>query len=452
MIVGTMLAMTAFHIDTLIFENGERYPVLLEENGMPHFFVTLWVTSKLRSGGKAYRTIRNKISHVKWFLGWQEKEHRDLYLEFQQGNFLCDDDIESIKAYLALDINYLNSVERKVRKGKSKTVRLSDDNPQIINIQPSVGYNHHYNRMTSVIEYLTFIAKIAVSRIATAKNNQVLEKMIRQFKAARPKGKNKKLKIVDAPDELVHDFMEVAHPENPQNPFKNKSVQLRNYLMFRLMDECGIRSGEMLSVKINNMKLYGEQKFLWVRRTHDDIYDSRAMQPVAKTKERMIRISDETAKLLNEYITKHRSKVPNSKKHPYLFVVHKSCPSQGGPVSISNFNNTVIPMMRSVDSKFEIIHPHLFRHNWNESFSDKVDRNNELASMGVKGYEKISSGREAKMRMHQMGHTNESSGDIYNQRHIIRKANDVSIMDQEELQKKAAEARKEFNKNGGKND
>jgi integrase len=61
--------------------------------------------------------------------------------------------------------------------------------------------------------------------------------------------------------------------------------------------------------------------------------------------------------------------------------------------------------MKKVDKKFADIHPHYFRHYWNEGFSEKVDTNNKLAASGVDGYTHIDSGKEAKMRKHQMGHS-----------------------------------------------
>jgi integrase len=218
------------------------------------------------------------------------------------------------------------------------------------------------------------------------------------------------------------------------------------------MDKHGIRRGEMLSLMLTDMTLHGDKKSIWVRRTHDDKNDSRTKQPVAKTKERMLRISNETAELLSHYITECRAKTPNANKHPYLFVTHRKCSTQGQPVSESTFDNTIVPAMKAVDARFEVIHPHYFRHNWNEGFSEKVDKNNDLAALGVTGHKHIDSGTEAKMRKHQMGHSSESSGNVYNQRHVTRKANEVSLMEQEDLQRKAAEARKKLEKNGGSNE
>ena len=435
--------MSIFHVETLVFNNGERYPVLMGDDEMPHCFITLWVTSKLRAVGKAEQTISNKLNHVKWFLKWQDTEQRDLYTEFRQGQFLSITDIENIKSFLSIDIQHLKSETKRTSKSRGKVVSLAGT-PKLIDVTPSVGRNHHYNRMTSVIEYLTFLAKLAVSRSANRQLNSKIDKMEKHFKAARPKGKGKNVldntnsKIL--PEGLVGEFMAVAQYDNPNNPFKQPNIRLRNHLMFHLMEKHGIRRGEMLSLQLTDMTLHGEKKSIWVRRTHDDKHDSRIKQPVAKTKERMLRISSETATLIDRYIKEYRAKTPNAKKHPYLFVTHRKCATQGEPVSISTFDNTIVPAMKSVDERFSVIHPHYFRHNWNDGYSEKVDRNNELAAQGVEGYTHIDSGTEAKMRKHQMGHSSESSGNVYNQRYVTKKANEVSLMDQEELQTKAREA------------
>lgn len=430
--------MPTYSVKTLIFENGERYPILMGEDEMPHFHVTLWVTTKLRSQGQALKTITDKINHVKWFFVWLDVERRDLYSEFQQGRFLDEHDIQNIKSHLSLDITALKSIQRKAKRSRSKVINIGDA-PKLVDVIATVGRNHHYNRMTSVIEYLTFLAKLAVSEERYLSINE----MEKRFKAARPKGKSvsQRKDYKDIPNGLVQEFMEVAHHEHPHNPFKHTETRLRNHLMFHLMSKHGIRRGELLSLMLVDMTLYGASKSIWIRRTHDDEYDTRTDQPVAKTKERMLRVSDETADLLNSYIVECRSKTPNANGHPYLFVVHHKCPTQGNPISVSTFDNTIVPTMRAVDARFEVIHPHYFRHNWNEEFSNKVDENNKLASMGVEGHKIIDSGSEAKMRMHQMGHSSEKSGDIYNQRHIAKKANEVSLMDQQELLKKAAIAR-----------
>lgn len=37
--------MVDYSVEILIFDNGERYPILMGSDEMPHFHITLWVTN-----------------------------------------------------------------------------------------------------------------------------------------------------------------------------------------------------------------------------------------------------------------------------------------------------------------------------------------------------------------------------------------------------------------------
>lgn len=101
-----------YKLEIIVFENGERYPILMGSDGMPHFLATLWVTAKLRSS-MAVNTISNRLRTLKWFFQWEEKESRELFLEFQQGLFLSQVDIDNIKEHLSLDISHINGLSNK---------------------------------------------------------------------------------------------------------------------------------------------------------------------------------------------------------------------------------------------------------------------------------------------------------------------------------------------------
>ncbi len=101
-----------YKVDTLVFDNGERYPILMGVNEMPHFYTTLWVTAKLRST-MAVNTIISRLGAVNWFLQWEKIEGRDLYSEFKCGKFLDAKDIDSIKSHLAIDVAHLKGISKK---------------------------------------------------------------------------------------------------------------------------------------------------------------------------------------------------------------------------------------------------------------------------------------------------------------------------------------------------
>lgn len=425
-----------YKLETLIFENGERYPVLLGEDGMPHFYSTLWVTTTLRSNKKA-STITNKLRAIDWLFHWEQINKRDLFLEFKEAKFLTSEDVVSIKAHLSLDVGLY-----KNNKGSSKRRKVINlhDSPSLITHSRSVSKRHLYARMTTVRDFLNFIAELAIQHRKTTELTMEIANMNASFTSRLPKGKSNANKPYDdIPDGLVQNFLELAHFSHPNNPFKNIKNKKRNYLMILLLRELFIRKGELLSMKITRMNLVGTNKYVWVERTQDDKNDKRPHQPVAKTKERMLPISASTASLLDEYITTIRAKIPEARLHPYLFVVHQNGKTLGNPISIKAFDD-IFSELKSMDDRFSILHPHYLRHNGNEEFSEKIDLNNKLAELGEPNFQKIESGKEAKMRMHLMGHSSEASGDIYNQRHIRKKANEVQLSNQEELQEKVKQA------------
>lgn len=47
-----------------VFAEGERVPMLHDEQGIPLFYPTLFATSQLRNAGAAVNTIRNKLADL----------------------------------------------------------------------------------------------------------------------------------------------------------------------------------------------------------------------------------------------------------------------------------------------------------------------------------------------------------------------------------------------------
>jgi len=431
-----------FKVKTLIFENGERYPILLGQDEMPHFYTTLYVTAKLRPS-KAVNTITNRLKALLCLFEWESQRDRCLVTEFEQENFLTPADIEDLRDHLKINVSSQKKSDLSEARFSKRVLNLSSTR-KVVTPVATVGRSHHYNRMTCVAEYLHFIATITNQYRNSSTTTRAINKMAKDIKKARPKGKGKNVaaEINDSvlSDGLLAEFMAVAEPTHPLNPFTNITVRNRNYLMFRLIKETGIRRGELLSLELTFLELTGDRPSIWVRRKHDDKFDPRSRQPVSKTKERKYPLKKETAALLDDYILNERAVTPNANKHPYLFITHRKCKTQGQPVSVSYFDNELIPKMKSVDKKFSVIHAHLFRHEWNVGFSEKIDLENELRAMPVAEGKlpkpQISPAEEAKMRKSLMGHSSEKSGEVYNQRHTRKRANEVVLAEQEELQEK----------------
>jgi len=431
-----------FKVKIIILENGERYPILIGQDEMPHFYTTLYVTAKLRSY-LAVNTIENRLKALLCLFEWENKRNRCLVTEFEQEKFLTPADIADLRDHLKINKSSQKKSDMRETRVSNRVLNVKGAR-KAVNTIDSVGRNHHYNRMTCVAEYLHFIATITNQYRNSSNTTKAINKMAKDIKKARPKGqgRNAAAAVDDSvlSDGLLVEFMDVAEPTHPLNPFTNETVKNRNYLMFRLIKETGIRRGELLSLELTYLELTGDRPSIWVRRKHDDKFDPRSRQPVSKTKERKLPIKKETAALLDHYILNERAITPNANKHPYLFITHRKCKTQGQPVSVSYFDNEVIPKMKAVDNKFSIIHAHLFRHEWNVEFSEKIDQENHKRSKSLTDDKlskpPIDSATEAKMRKSLMGHSSEKSGDVYDQRHIRNEANEIVLAEQKELQEK----------------
>lgn len=413
-----------FKLEILILNNGERYPILIDSvEGVPHYHATIWVTAILRPTCSV-NTIRNKLYALQWLFAWERRNGRNLVEEFKQGKFLNHKDLVNLKEHFRETVH--SNLENKKQY------------PKFFSNSLVVSSSHQYNRMTAIAEYLDFLIKM----IQFKDKNLMIEaaNMIRIIRNLRPKIKSRSdVNFTHQnylPDGLLDEFVDLANYSNPKNPFRDKGIKKRNHLMFLLLRQLGIRKGELLSIKLSDMDLTGVKPAIIIRRVHDDLYDTRKRQAVAKTKERRLVISHEITNLIDDYIVNYRAKIPYANKHPYLFVTHKKGKFQGNPLSISSFDNVIISLMKKVDSRYSVIHAHLFRHEWNLDFSRKVDLNNQLAQEGKAGYTEISPENEAKYRQHWMGHSSEKSSYIYNRRHIFEQATKIALMEQNELKNK----------------
>jgi len=74
--------------------------MLLDSDGVPDYWVTLYVTENFRPRLKqtAIEGVLRNINHLKL---WEEINGRDLILEMSQGGFLSDSDIASIRDHWA---------------------------------------------------------------------------------------------------------------------------------------------------------------------------------------------------------------------------------------------------------------------------------------------------------------------------------------------------------------
>ena len=418
--------MTMPTLSVHVLGEGERVPMLHDEQGVPLFYPTLFATSQLRNAGAAVNTIRNKLADLVVLLRWERANSRDLITEFRNGRFLTVADVVSLRDFAKLDMRELSSVEGGEKK-RGVVVDFLEARVASSQALVTVGGQQHFNRISTFADYLEFTASVVTQHQNSSRTAQEIARMARNIRKHRPRGLAKQRdddsNLRSPPSELVERFMAIGAEGDQRNPFRHPEVQLRNAIIFGLLRHTGMRRGELLSLRLDQFDL-GHEPHVWVRRNQDDKHDPRRYQPVAKTKERPLPIPETLANQIDRYMVKVRPRIIPARRHPYLFVSHRKGSTWGKPLSASALNSQIFSRMRAVDAAFEAIHPHAFRHHFNYELSVSIDKHNaEVRSAKDAGGLPISEAKELDVRAFLNGHRNRASGAPYNQRHI-REASD----------------------------
>jgi integrase len=430
-------------ISFIVFEDGERYPMLMNEDGFPDFWMTLFVTAKLRPGHKA-SSIENTMRNILHLRLWEQIENRDLVAEFTNGQILSKDDVERIRDHCLLNTSDLK---------KELKITYSPNVASILAHYPTakrkalrVSWTHYGNRLSHIASYLSFIGEIAIK---THKDARILrpelKKMDRLLRAQRDKVQRKSRGASNADfkapsPEIFEKFLKVVAEDSPDNPYKSPLNRKRNALMFNVLDRTGIRSGELLGLHIGDIDF--NQFKITVERRHDSKYDPRTRQPVQKTNGRTIRVHSELIQGIRDYIFHVRANIPGANKHPFIFVTHKKGEYQGRPISDSTFRNRILkPATKTYPDMYDEVRRHGFRHNFTYRISKRIDAHNAWVRANPKEAEKkgekIFTERNVEQILMELnGWSSASSAEPYLLRYVKEKAEQFMIADQEEQAKR----------------
>ncbi len=133
---------------------------------------------------------------------------------------------------------------------------------------------------------------------------------------------------------------------------------LRNWLMFEMALELGLRRGELLKLRLDSLPR-GSEEGLKIRRYPDDPYDSRRIEPGVKTAERILPVSRQLLQTIRAYMTLPPPLGRVKGRSPYLFVTRT-----GTPLSI----DTARDLMQAIGHRSGVspLSWHRLRHTWAE--------------------------------------------------------------------------------------
>ncbi|WP_168404114.1 tyrosine-type recombinase/integrase [Erwinia amylovora] len=267
------------------------------QTGVPLIYENLYLSIISRSNNYSYSTIEAIAGALLYFSRYLHLKgvglvDKDKGNDIITGNFVYD-----LMTYLS------------IKKSKSNVINIKS--------KRVVSENCLHFKLTSIEKYLVWYY-INIEN----ENLEYIKLMSRLFKDIKPK--IKKIEVYTDCEEKSLDkqqistLMEIIKINSIKNPFK-ECVRIRNELIIDILLETGIRGGELLNLRIDDVNI--KKCEIHIVRRPDSIEDTRIRQPLVKTLGRKIPISKDLSEKIQKYIDTLKSGKAkfNSRKSVFRF-------------------------------------------------------------------------------------------------------------------------------------
>ncbi|EER9454618.1 site-specific integrase [Escherichia coli] len=386
-----------YKVKKFIMSSGERGCLILDKkSNLPTYYQNLFLTTDIRNRGATASTMAIVATNLLIFSNFLDGRGIDIIERVELKKYLSVAEIDDLVRYA------------KQRFDRQKIINIKSTNYRFIAKRTFSYRIHVFSR------YLKWLCGLVHSSKGIHAKYEV-DVFIESIRAHIPRNSSLNMNEISEKslnEEEIKVLFRLLEIGGIENPF-HKEVQVRNRLIFTLLLNLGLRAGELLNLKIDDFDL--RDNTLSVVRRHDSKEDGRSYQPLVKTGERVIPLSDELAREIFDYISNSREKMTKRKKHNFLFVAHCTGKNAGEPLSISAYEKVISTLKRASPELYNLS-GHRLRHSWNYMYSK-----------GIEGAE-LEYNRRKDLRNYLMGWSKESiMCDRYNYKYISQQEKDVVL-------------------------
>lgn len=270
-------------VEVILHDSGELLPILLDDDGMPIPLPNEFILSKRHASSN---TLIRNLREIKLLYEWFHIHKIDLYDRMTQKKPFTEAEITgSLVEFL-----------RKDHEKRHKMIKIA--------VKPDT-FNQ---RLITIKQFLNWYIEMYIGTLPFTSNNyqyyityktRLISLLDRCFINSPPT--NKSLSKGLSSGEQSNLIKLIRPKTGSQNP-----IEYRNYIMVMLMLSFGLRPGELLSLRIEDIQLGGISS-IRVHRRPPDANDKRKQRPQIKRNGRTLSINDRAlAKELDIYITKWR--------------------------------------------------------------------------------------------------------------------------------------------------
>jgi len=211
-----------------------------------------------------------------------------------------------------------------------------------------------------------------------------LSKLDGLYRFLKPAPETKNIKVRSLPQNVISHFLKILRPHCHQNPFRTEFIKHRNFLIFVLLYQMGLRRGELLLLSANCMNMGFDDSthrdLYWLDIKDSNLYDIRKNTPRLKNNysTRQIPLPEGLYALLVKYVANHRGRC----SHGFLF-----SSQHDRPLSKRSLNKICLKLSKTLPIELlkdlnlrcgtNKVTPHNFRH------SAAVDRIRSYRHSGI---------------------------------------------------------------------
>lgn len=414
-----------YTIEWARFESGERLPLLVRRStGLPIEAPTYWIASNERALNKAAATLEKQLRHLMLLYLWADTQGLALEDLIQSLGFLSLEQLNSLDRFCRQSLPEAVAATVRVRGTGSDVVPIGGRKPKKPG-KPGGGADIGH-RLAVIHAFLDHVSFAYASRMEPGSDTRriyeesrkgilnTLRERGRAFLPTRGAGEPRE-GLAEDTRQILLAAIRSGHVDNPWN----LKAQKRNELIVRLLYELGMRRGEVLCLRVGDVKLTPDGGLLTIERRPQDPEDPRQPKPQVKTLGRELAIGPSLRELFTGYLAERR-KLPGARRHPFLFVSS----ADGSPLSWWSMTKIFKALRERVKDLPDNLSAHMLRHDWNDRFSEMSDRASPQRT-------NTDATKEERARAYVMGWTGAETAASYTRRWTREAANKRSLAMQE---------------------
>lgn len=274
-------------IEQVKFSSGERLPMLLDDDGLPVPQVCEWL---LRRRHLEFNTLMRNANEVVVIHQWARKRRINVYERIRSGKQFTEADLQSLVEELS-----------RPQPNGNKVTKLAVS-PDTRNKRLSTTLSHLKWYIDEQIADSTSSPELMVALSA------MRDKVIRIFEGAFQKPESARKFHKSLTLKQARFLQDVLDPQENILFGRDERGRVRNFIIVCLLLFLGLRIGELLSLRVQDVK-FGAISYVIVRRRGMSNLDTRKRPARVKRNERLLPIDNaRLGILLADYIDEDRAK------------------------------------------------------------------------------------------------------------------------------------------------